>query len=219
MPLGDRDYMKASSSRQTGRGMGFFSNWSIDPSITLIGINVVIWLATLVMTSSVRIETQVNMGLSPLFFSERPWTLLTSMFLHVDFWHIFSNMLALFFFGRVVYKIVGSWRFLVIYFAAGLVGNVVYLLLGPDVSIAYGASGAVYGVVGTLVVLMPNLRVALWGIIPLPLWVFALIFMGLLSVPPFAASNIAWQAHMGGVAVGLLAGVIYRRQMKYIMYR
>jgi len=46
-----------------------------------------------------------------------------------------------------------------------------------------------------------------------------LIFLGILSVPPFAASNIAWQAHLGGLVVGLIAGFMYRRQMKHIIYR
>jgi len=122
-----------------------------------------IWLATYFVKN-----IEVNMGLSPLLFSQKPWTILTSMFLHKDFWHIFSNMLGLFFFGRIVYKMMGGWRFLIVYFVGGLVGNAVYLMLGPEVSIAYGASGAVYAIAGTLVVLMPNMRVSLWGIIPLP---------------------------------------------------
>lgn len=219
MPLDDRDYMRPSSSRPSGRGIGFFNNISLDPVMVIIGINIVIWLVTMVMTGDVKFQTQINMGLSPLIFSEKPWTIITSMFLHIDIWHIFSNMLVLFFFGRIIYKTIGGWRFLVIYFVAGVAGNICYLLLGPEISIAYGASGAVYGIAGTLVVLMPKLRVALWGIIPMPLWIFAIIFLGLLSIPPFAQPDIAWQAHLGGLAVGLIAGFIYRKQMKYIIYR
>jgi membrane associated rhomboid family serine protease len=141
------------------------------------------------------------------------------MFLHLDFWHIFSNMLALFFFGRIIYKIVGGWRFLVIYFVGGLAGNLLYLWIGPQHSIALGASGAVYAIAGTLVVLMPNMRVAIWGLVPVPLWIFVIVFLGILSVPPFAAADLAWQAHLGGLAVGLIAGFIYKRQMRHIIYR
>ena len=78
-----------------------------------------------------------------------------------------------------------------------------------------GASGAVYAVAGALVVMMPNMRVSLYGIIPMPLWVFAVIFLGLLSIPPFAATNVAWQAHMGGLAAGLVSGYILRRRGGY----
>jgi hypothetical protein len=140
------------------------------------------------------------------------------MFLHIEFWHIFSNMLVLYFFGRIIFKITGGWRFLVVYFVGGLAGNLLYLLIGPQNPVL-GASGAVYAIAGMLVVLMPNMRVALWGIIPLPLWVFTIVFLGVLSIPPFSAANIAWQGHMGGLAVGLVAGFIYRRQMRHVIYR
>ncbi len=222
MPLNDRDYMRPNSPRRYSRGAGFLGNWNpkLDPVLVIIGVNVAIYLAAVIvksLTGGVSIE--VNMGLSPLLFPQKPWTILTSMFLQVSFWHIFSNMLVLYFFGRVVYRMMGGWRFLVIYFVGGLAGNLLYLLIGPDNSIAFGASGAVYAIAGTLVVLAPTMRVALWGIIPLPLWVFAIIFMGLLSLPTFAGPNIAWQAHLGGLAVGLIAGYVFRRQMRYIIYR
>ena len=128
-------------------------------------------------------------------------------------------MLVLFFFGRIIYKIVGGWRFLVIYFAGGLAGNLLYLWIGPYNSIALGASGAVYAIAGTLVVLMPKMRVVIWGLIPVPLWIFVIVFLGILSLPPFAAADLAWQSHLGGLAVGLASGFIYHRQMRHIMYR
>jgi membrane associated rhomboid family serine protease len=215
VPLSDRDYMQPSSQRRGSRGRGFLNNLSLDPILVLVAINLAIFLVAQFNTRNI----EINLGLSPLLFTQKPWTILTSMFLHVSIWHIFSNMLVLFFFGRIIYKLTGGWRFLVIYFIGGLAGNLLYLLIGPEISIAYGASGAVYAIAGTLVVLMPNMRVALWGIIPMPLWIFAIVFMGILSIPPFAGQSIAWQAHMGGLAVGLIAGFIFKRQMRHVIYR
>ena len=106
-----------------------------------------------------------------------------------------------------------------IYFIGGLAGNLLYPLDWAAKFLAFGASGAVYAIAGTLVVLMPDLRVALWGIIPMPLWVFAIIFLGLLSSTAFCRANIAWQAHLGGLAVGLIAGLIFKRQMRHVIYR
>ena len=215
MPINDRDYMKPNQPRRYNRGTGGLESFFLNPVWVIMGFNILIYFIALVN----QLRVLDAMALVTLTFTREPWTLLTSMFLHINFWHIFSNMLALFFFGRIVYKIVGGWRFLVIYFAGGLAGNLLFLLIGPEVAIALGASGAVYAIAGILVVLMPNTRIALWGILPMPLWVFVIVFLVLLSVPPFAAVNLAWQAHLGGLAVGLIAGFIYRRQMKHILFR
>jgi membrane associated rhomboid family serine protease len=141
------------------------------------------------------------------------------VFVHVDFWHIFGNMLLLYFFGRIVYRMMGGWKFLIIYFVGGVVGNLLYLSVAEQLSFAWGASGAVYAIAGALVVMVPNMRINLYFLIPVPLWVFVIVFLGILSIPPFAPYGIAWMAHLGGLAVGLIAGFIYRRQMRHIIYR
>jgi uncharacterized protein len=214
VPLSDRDYMKPSAPRTNNRGPGLLDRVALDPVIVIIILNLIVFLLSFVVP-----DIEFKMGFQPTTFTQHPWTLLTSMFLHVEFFHIFSNMLVLFFFGRIVNKLLGRWKFLAIYLIGGLAGNLLFLWIGPQNSLAYGASGAVYAIAGTLVVLMPTMRVALWGIIPMPLWIFAIIFLGLLSVPPFAGPNIAWQAHLGGLAVGLIAGLIYKRQMRHVIYR
>jgi len=160
------------------------------------------------------------LGLVPAIFWERPWTILTSIFVHSGFGHILFNMIALFFFGRTLTMLVGSGRFLLVYFVGGIAGSFLFLLLNASsISPLVGASGAVYAIAGTLVVMVPNMRVALWGIIPMPLWVFVIVFLLLLSLPPFVASNIAWQAHLGGLAVGLVAGYFFRKKLRLIYYR
>ena len=140
------------------------------------------------------------------------------MFVHVEIWHILGNMLTLFFFGRVVYQLIGTKWFLLVYFVGGIAGNLLYIWLGEPYAIAIGASGAVYALAGALVVMMPTMKVTLYGVIPMPLWAFVLIFLVLWSIPGFIP-GIAWQGHLGGFVVGIIAGFIFRRRTRYVFYR
>lgn len=216
MPLSDRDYMRnpPPPPRRTWRSGGYGA-FTLNPVLLLIVINFVFFIATLINSDVIS-----RLGLAPSLFTERPWTILTSMFVHDGFWHIFGNMFTLYFFGTFLARLVGDRRFLLLYFIGGLVGNVLFLLLNlSSFTPLVGASGAVYAIAGALVVMIPNMRVALWGIIPMPLWVFVIVFLGLLSLPPFVGTNIAWQAHIGGLAVGLIAGFFFQRRIRYNFYR
>ena len=139
------------------------------------------------------------------------------MFAHAGIGHFIGNMLVLFFFGRFLTMLVGQNRFLWVYFGGGILGNILYILLGEPLSIAVGASGAVYALAGALVVMMPKLRVYLYFIVPMPLWVVVLIFFVLWSFIP--GLNIAWQAHIGGLLVGVIAGYLFRKSGRYYYYR
>ena len=215
MPLSDRDYMRPSPPPARRPIRLNFRGFNLNPVLVIIVISFVFFLATLIRSSLIA-----ELGLIPLLFTERPWTILTSMFVHSGFGHILFNMIALFFFGRTLTMLVGSGRFLLVYFVGGIAGSFLFLLLNASsISPLVGASGAVYAIAGTLVVMVPNMRVALWGIIPMPLWVFVIVFLLLLSLPPFVASNIAWQAHLGGLAVGLVAGYFFRKKLRLIYYR
>ena len=215
MPLSDRDYMRPSPPprRRVWAG-GDYNDFLKNPVFIIIVINVIIYLVARVRTA----DAIINMGLSPSLFTEKPWTILTNMFVHVDFWHIFGNMITLFFFGRVVYQLIGTGRFLLVYFIGGIVGNLLYVWLGEPFSIAIGASGAIYAVAGALVVMMPTMRVAIWGILPMPLWAVVLLFFVLWSIPNFIP-GIAWQAHLGGIVIGLAAGYYFRRTLRYLYIR
>jgi membrane associated rhomboid family serine protease len=196
---------------RTGRSRNVFKGFSVDPIIIIILLNTAVYLVSVFKANQIL----TNMALSPLLFTQRPWTILSAMFVHVDFWHLFGNMITLYFFGRVVYRMMGGWRFLVIYFIGGLIGNLLYAWIGQNMSIAYGASGAVYALAGALVVLMPKMKVTMWFILPMPLWVVVLVFFVAWSFIP----GIAWQAHIGGLLVGAIAGLIFRRQMRHIIYQ
>ena len=194
------------------RGARNYGGFTLNPVLVLIVINLVFWIATMINSNII-----LNLGLIPAAFTQRPWTILTAMFIHSGFLHIFFNMITLFFFGRVIYQLVGQNKFLLLYFIGGIAGNLLYVLLGEPLSIAIGASGAVYAIAGALVIIKPNARVLLWFFIPMPLWVVILIFFVAWSFIP--GLGIAWQAHIGGLVVGLIAGYFFRRQLRYIVYR
>jgi membrane associated rhomboid family serine protease len=91
----------------------------------------------------------------------------TSMFMHVDFWHLFGNMVYLWTFGRRVEDACGAWRFLLFYLIAGLVAHLGSVLLNPALNVrpSVGASGAIAGVMGAYLLLFPGAKiVTLWGI-------------------------------------------------------
>ena len=121
-------------------------------------------------------------------------------------------MISQYFFGIFLLQLVGTGRFLFVYFIGGIIGNLVFLVFAKFGIFAsantgvVGASGAIYALGGALAVIMPTLRVYVFGLIPMPLWVAILI--GFLIIIP----NVAWQAHLGGLVLGAAAGYYFRRQ-------
>ena len=206
MPLSDRDYMRAPQPGRGGRRDINYSGFNLDPVLVLIVINFVFFIATLIKSDLIY-----DLGVAPSLFTKRSWTIITSMFIHNGFWHLFGNMITLFFFGRAVYQLVGSNKFLLVYFVGGIAGNLLYVLLGDPLSLAVGASGAVYAIAGALVVMAPRIRVLLYFMIPMPLWVVVIVFFVIWSFIP----GVAWQAHLGGLSIGLVAGYFLRRRKGY----
>lgn len=211
----------------TGGYRRYGSSWgfSLSPLWLIIIANLMFFVAVLVSGEGrypfgqyyeiISDRFTYYLGLIPYYFPGRPWTILTNMFIHAGFWHFFGNMITLFFFGRALAMHVGQNKFLLVYFVGGILGNALYLLLGDSLSIAVGASGAVYAVAGALVMIRPNIRVLLYFFVPMPLWVVVLVFFVIWSFIP----GVAWQAHLGGLIVGLIAGYFFRRRGGYFYYR
>ena len=176
----------------------------LNPIWILIGINVLIFIVTMV-----RYDLIYRLGLQPATFLQQPWTIVTNLFAHGGFGHILTNMISLFFFGSFLCRLLGERKFLFVYFAGGILGNIFYLWLAHPLSIAIGASGAVFAIGGALTVLTPRLRVFIFPIpAPIPLW--AAVIGGFLIISLFP--HIAWQAHLGGLTLGLIVGYYFRRQ-------
>jgi membrane associated rhomboid family serine protease len=175
----------------------------LAPLWYLLGVNVVLFLVTTASPSIID-----RYGLDPSQVVHRPWTMLTSMFLHENFGHILGNMVTLYFFGLALVELTGGSMFLVIYFVGGLIGNLSFALLAPSNSLAIGASGAIFALGGALVSLVPGRKVFMFPIpIPMPLWVAVIGGFLIVSFLP----NVAWQAHLGGIVTGLVAGLLLRR--------
>ncbi len=143
--------------------------------------------------------------LNPTLVMERPWTLVTHLFLHGSFEHFFINMLVFFFFAPVLERKIGSSKFLLIFFLAGLFAGIGWSL--TSVSPAVGASGALMGIFATLAVLMPRMRVYLFFIVPLEIWVVVILFALYDFFMIGSGDMIAHTAHLSGLFFGLLAGM------------
>ena len=184
--------------------------FNLGPIGFLIAINIIFYI-----TTSVRPDFFINLlGLSLSTFFARPWTIITSMFIHEPFpgiAHILGNMFTLYFFGSYLIQLVGERKFWIVYFAGGMLGGVLYLLLASPFSVAIGASGAIFAVAGALTVLIPRERVVIFPIpVPIPLWVAVIGGFLLLSLMP----GVAWQAHFGGLLLGLIAGYFFRGRQR-----
>jgi membrane associated rhomboid family serine protease len=194
------------------RGFNLSAVWFI------IGVNIILFVFTIPYS-----ELKDQFGLQASAFTGEPWTIVTYMFIHADFFHIFGNMVSLYFLGTYLSVVAGERNFLIIYFLGGLLAGAFSLLwalyspwAGPfeRYDNLIGASGAVFAAGGALAVLRPRARVALFFIIPMPLWVgIAVIFVFLTFLS--LAFPISWQAHLGGLLLGLAAGFILRRNQRY----
>ena len=141
-------------------------------------------------------------------FLTRPWTLVTYMFLHGSFMHVFMNMLALFFFGPPLERKWGSRTFLKYYLLTGLGGAaasvLLYSVLGPTLMV--GASGAVFGLLVAFAMNWPDAKILLWFVFPVRAkwFVLGLGAFTLLSTAQGSADGVAHWAHLGGLASGFV---------------
>ena len=180
------------------------------PVWILIAVNLVFFIACIITSVTDLTDSRIFLtcSLNSATLAQYPWSIVTSMFLHASWWHILGNMLTLFFFGTYLLTLVGQGKFWLVYFIGGIAGNALFLLLAPGYTVV-GASGAIFALGGALAAMRPNTRVFVFPIpAPIPLWIAVIGGFILVSF----LGGIAWQAHLGGIIVGLIAGLIFRRQ-------
>ena len=131
-----------------------------------------------------------------------PWRILTAAFVHGGIWHVALNMLTLWMVGRSLEPALGTWRFVTTYLLTAAGGSAGVALLGYWTPVV-GASGALFGLFGTLLVIGRAVGANLTGMY---------ITLGINLVIGFIPRmGIAWQAHVGGLIFGLIIGLIFTR--------
>jgi len=182
--------------------MGY--NFSRYRSIwALIAINALMFIVT-----TIRPDIGNSLALAKPFLVTDFWTILTAMFVHANILHILANMLTLYFFGTFCLQLIDEKWFWVVYLVGGIFGNILFLFIGPANSAVVGASGAIFAIGGLIAMMRPNQKVYLYFFIPMPLWVGIALGFGLTVIIP----GVAWQAHLGGLIVGLIAGFFFRQR-------
>ena len=146
------------------------------------------------------------LGFRPSQALQHPWSFVTYMFVHGDFWHLFFNMLGLFFFGSPVEERLGSREFIKYYTICGLIGGAVLAFFFAPNSMLIGASGAVYAVMLAFAVFWPDMPIYIWGIFPVKAKWLVIAFAAasvLFMITPSGGNTAHW-AHIGGFAVGFI---------------
>lgn len=149
------------------------------------------------------------------------WTWVTSVFAHGGIGHLFGNAIVLFFFGPVLERYIGSRRFTGMFFVTGALAGLAQVALGiylSDTTFVLGASGAIMAMLGILTVLNPGLKVYLYFVLPIPIWLLTIGYAGLSVFGVFGSvtgigDSIAHLAHLTGLGLGLAYGAYLKDQV------
>jgi membrane associated rhomboid family serine protease len=199
--------------RQLVRTRFFLSRYPGLFTYLLIIINVIVFLIEALNAHNfinIDVNTAMAMGAQNTPYIQMTgeyWRIFTSMFIHFGLLHIALNMLSLYFIGRVVEMVYGPWRYLTIYFLAGIAGGIVTYFFQDPNSVSAGASGAIFGVFGALGVFYFVNRHALgaYGRSAIANWLF---WMALNFIWNFSAVGISITDHIGGLLSGMLLAYI-----------
>jgi len=205
MGIQDRDYYREGSGR-------FFDAWGRQgATVWLIVITSVVFFVESFSTPPLRSPLVIEGAYSYRdIVAGEVWRLFTSVFLHASLWHLFFNMLVLYWAGSWLEEIYGSTEFLVFYLVAGVFANCVSLashefgLVVPRPAI--GASGAVTAALVLFAFHFPWQRVSLWFVLPMPVWALVVLYvlMDALGAAGIGRGGIGYVAHLGGALFGAL---------------
>ncbi len=200
-------------------------------TIGIIALNVLVWASTSLVSPETAESASLGFGFIPavvfhyavldpsLVAVPADATVLTYAFLHLDFWHLASNMLFLWVFGDNMEDALGHVRFLIFYLLCAAGGALLHGAVAPAAEgPLIGASGAISGVVAAYVLLHPRVRV--WVLvlfrIPLPLPAFIPIALWIIQQFGMLAldldGRVSWGAHVGGIICGAILVLFMRRK-------
>jgi len=203
-----------------------FFNINVNLLIVFINIFLFLCFTVLIYLNLIPLD-YIALKPSNIVLGYYLWTFITSMFMHSGFFHLFANMLSLLFIGNLVERILGKKRYLFFYLLAGLFAGIFFVLMSlifpTDFNTyAVGASGAIFGLIGLLMVLTPNLPVYIMFIpIPIKMKYAAPAMLAVLWLISLLGNvSIGNTAHLGGLLCGLAYGFYlrkkYKRKTKYL---
>lgn len=204
------------STKKKKNYFSFFNNLSLTSKI--IAVNIFAYILFLILLSLEVLDIN-HVAIMPynIISGKYVWTFVTSMFMHGGFFHLFVNMMSLYFVGGLIEKILGAKRYFYFYMMAGLFAGLLFVISplifpGDLMTYAVGASGALFGVIGLLIILTPNLSVYMMFIpIPIKMKYAApgmLVVLWIISVG--ADVPIGNIAHLGGLLFGLFYGIVLK---------
>ena len=188
----------------------------------LIYLNVGVFLAMLLIraisflatgdpeTITYYIRLWLALPSDPILFITRPWTLVTYMFLHAGFWHLFWNMIILFFAGQIFLEYLGERRLLTVFIYGGIAGGMLFFIMyniSPAFSTGVPLVGASAGVVAVLVAAatyVPNMPVRLFFLLEVRLWMVAALAVVSYIAGVTGSNSGGHLAHLGGAALGYI---------------
>ena len=144
--------------------------------------------------------------------ASRPWILVTSIFLHGSAEHLLGNIFALGLFGSILEKLIGTRKFIAMFFVSGIVSGTVSLMF---YAASLGASGAIFGLLGMLAALRPKMMVWTYGV-PMPMFMAAGFWLLLDIAGVFYPTSIANMAHISGLIFGAAIGILSRTPQEEI---
>lgn len=235
-PKFEKNYRRYTKRRLNNFSFGsFFRRFSVTTWI--IFANIVVFIFALLFIGIFGTDKVLSIiALQPkAFFKGAVWTLLTSMFMHGNFTHLFVNMVSLFFIGNFVEKLIGRKRLFWFYMLSGLIAGLFFVVIayffgnteigmrvfGSPEIFAVGASGAIFALGGLLAVLTPRLRVYVFFVIPMQMWIAMVVLLVVLWAASVGAGlPFGNTAHLGGLLVGIIYAVYlknrYRRKTALI---
>ena len=184
---------------------------SSDEKFSWTAIKIVIVISFVFLLQSIFPNQMENFILKSSGALQKPWTLITYIFLHGSFSHLYSNMFALALFGSILEKVIGDKNFLKVFFLTGIFSGIISIFFYNGV---IGASGAIYGIMGILAVVRPKLVVWVFGV-PMYMIIVVVLYSLLDLGGVFYPTNVANVGHISGLAAGLIIGLLWKK--KYVM--
>ena len=193
---------RPTAQRTVRQARSTFGGFDAPATVVLVAVNIFVYLVTVYQGGGVgRPGGQLFLDgalIGAAIDQQGEWyRLVTAMFLHGSLLHLAFNMFALYWLGTVVEQALGTWRFLLLYFVSGVAGSAGALALSGPFAVTVGASGAIYGILGALLVLEYRATGTFAG------QALGLIVVNLALT--FAIPNISIGGHLGGLAGGILA--------------